>query len=91
MNVLTKSSEVKICKFDNSYPCLGISIRDNPTPVKKPELLRLNLELASQLGIEIEHTKDDLTGIFVATSFLRVLIQLLWHMRVINLVILLHN
>ena len=67
MNVLTKSSEVKICKFDNSYQKLPerFYTRLNPTPVKKPELLKLNLELALQLGIEIsEHTKDDLTGIF---------------------------
>ena len=67
MNVLTKDSEVKICKFDNSYQKLPerFYTRLNPTPVKKPELLKLNLELASQLGIELyKHTKDDLTNIF---------------------------
>lgn len=47
--------------FDNSYARLGetFSDRQAPVPVNAPELIRVNNDLASKLGIDIEWLKSD--------------------------------
>ena len=55
INSIKTSRENPIC-FDNSFVQLGEKFyaKLNPTPVEQPEIVKLNEELANNLGIDLE-------------------------------------
>ena len=58
-------------KFDNSYSRLSGSFKENinPIPVKNPEIILLNSELASELNLNLSDiNKKDLAKIFSGNS-----------------------
>ena len=54
INPIKTSRESPIC-FDNSFVQLGEKFyaKLNPTPVEQPEIIKLNEELANNLGIDL--------------------------------------
>ena len=56
MNSIETSRKNPIC-FDNSFVQLGekFYVKLNPTPVKQPEIVKLNEELANNLGIDLKY------------------------------------
>ena len=52
--------------FDNRYVTLGDGFfaRSNPTPVKKPELIKFNEALARELGISTDHVSASVAAVF---------------------------
>ncbi len=59
-------------KFDNSYARLPEKFfqRINPIKVKNPKLIRINVELAQKLGLELPENEDKLAEIFSGNSLL---------------------
>ena len=55
INSIKTSRKNPIC-FDNSFVQLGEKFYEklNPTPVEQPEIVKLNEELANNLGIDLE-------------------------------------
>ena len=53
-------TEIKIIDFDNSYVLLGDNFYSsvNPTPVEWPHIVKINYELASELGLELNKHKE---------------------------------
>jgi uncharacterized protein YdiU (UPF0061 family) len=52
--------------FDNRYVALGEGFfaRTNPTPVRKPELIKFNDALARELGISTDHVSASVAAVF---------------------------
>ena len=64
--MLKSTKNIEALKFDNSYARLPNKFYSNvePTPVKKPNLIKLNTSLASNLGLNLEliNAKNFLSG-----------------------------
>ena len=74
--------------FDNSYSRLSDAFKEHikPVAVKYPELVIINESLAKELDLDLTKINKDSYHLYLQEIlFLRVVIQLLRHMRVINL------
>ena len=77
--------------FDNTYSNLSDIFKENidPIPVKNPELILFNHELADSLNLDFsKNNKKNCLKFFLETCYLMVAIPLLKHMQVTNLDIL---
>ena len=73
--------------FDNSYSRLSDAFKEHikPVAVKNPELVIINESLAKELDLDLTKINKDKLSSLQEILFLRVVIQSLRHMRVINL------